>query len=121
MTFKILVVEDEITLLKSVCAYLENENYKTQRATNGRSALQLFRDFEPDLVILDIMLPGTNGLDVCKAVKSDPQTSNIPIIMLTSKSSPFDKVKGKLAGCDSYLTKPVEHEEFQKVVAGYLK
>ena len=95
--------------------------YQVELATNGQQAIELINSNYYDSIFLDVVMPGVDGYEVCKRVKKDKEKKHIPVIMLTSKSSPFDKVKGKLAGCDSYLTKPVEHEEFQKVVAGYLK
>ena len=89
-------------------------------ATNGQQAIELINQNYYDSVFLDVVMPGIDGYEVCKKIKRDKRTKHIPVIMLTSKSSPFDKVKGKLACCDSYLTKPVEHEEFQRVVSGYL-
>lgn len=74
-----------------------------------------------DLIFLDVVLPGIDGYQLCKSLKRGKDKKKTPVIMLTSKSSPFDRVKGALAGCDAYLTKPVKQETFQKVVKKYLR
>ena len=116
----VLVVDDSLPVRQALEMKLTMMNYHVDLATNGQQAIELINSNHYDSVFLDVIMPGMDGYEVCKKVKRDKNKKHIPIIMLTSKSSPFDKVKGKLAGCDSYLTKPVEHEEFQKVVAGYL-
>ena len=116
----VLVVDDSLPVRQALEMKLTMMNYQVQLATNGQQAIDLIEKNYYDSVFLDVVMPGMDGYEVCKRIKRDKKTKHIPVIMLTSKSSPFDKVKGKLAGCDSYLTKPVEHEEFQKVVSGYL-
>ena len=116
----VLVVDDSLPVRQALEMKLTMMNYQVQLATNGQQAIDLIEKNYYDTVFLDVVMPGVDGYEVCKRIKRDKKTKHIPVIMLTSKSSPFDKVKGKLAGCDSYLTKPVEHEEFQKVVSGYL-
>ncbi|MBE2199369.1 MAG: response regulator transcription factor [Anaerolinea sp.] len=108
MAFKILVVDDELTLLNTVRAYLQQEGYTVQTATNGRSALLVFRDFQPDLVVLDIMLPEIDGLEVLRQLR---QTSNVYVIMLTAKADEADKVIGLGMGADDYVTKPFSPRE----------
>jgi two-component system alkaline phosphatase synthesis response regulator PhoP len=108
MNYKILVVDDELTLLKTVRAYLEQEGYTVQTATNGRSALHIFRDFQPDLVVLDIMLPEMDGLEVLRQLR---QSSDVYVIMLTAKADEADKVIGLGMGADDYVTKPFSPRE----------
>ena len=108
MGYKILVVDDELTLLNTVRAYLEKEGYMVHTAVNGRSALFIFRDFQPDLVVLDIMLPEINGLEVLRQLR---QTSDVYIIMLTAKADEADKVIGLGMGADDYVTKPFSPRE----------
>lgn len=108
MTYKILVVDDEVTLLNTVRAYLEQEGFTVQTATNGRSALYIFRDFQPDLVVLDIMLPEIDGLEVLRRLR---QSSNVYVIMLTAKADETDKVIGLGLGADDYVTKPFSPRE----------
>ena len=116
----VLVVDDSLPVRQALEMKLTLMDYQVQLATNGQQAMDLIDENYYDSIFLDVVMPGVDGYEVCKKVKRNKKTKHIPVIMLTSKSSPFDKVKGKLAGCDSYLTKPVEHEEFQKVVSGYL-
>lgn len=108
MTHKILVVDDEPALLNTVRAYLEQEGYTVQIANNGRSALHIFREFQPDLVILDIMLPEVDGLEVLRQLR---QSSNVYVIMLTAKVDEVDKVIGLGMGADDYVTKPFSPRE----------
>ena len=108
MAYKILVVDDELTLLNTVRAYLEQEGYTVQTATDGRSALHIFRDFQPDLVVLDIMLPEIDGLEVLRQLR---QTSDVYVLMLTAKADETDKVIGLGLGADDYVTKPFSPRE----------
>lgn len=108
MAYKILVVDDELTLLNTVRTYLEQEGYMVQAAANGRSALHIFRDFQPDLVVLDIMLPEIDGLEVLRQLR---QTSDVYVIMLTAKADEADKVIGLGLGADDYVTKPFSPRE----------
>ncbi len=117
----VLVVDDSLPVRKALDMKLTLMNYEVELASSGEQAMNLLQDNYYDSVFLDVIMPGIDGYEVCKRIKRDKEKKHIPVIMLTSKSSPFDRVKGKLAGCDTYLTKPVEHDEFQKVVSGYLK
>jgi DNA-binding response OmpR family regulator len=108
MAYKVLIVDDEVTLLNTVHAYLEQEGYAVQTATDGRSALLTFRDFQPDLVVLDIMLPEIDGLEVLRQLR---QRSDVYVIMLTAKADEADKIIGLGLGADDYLTKPFSPRE----------
>ena len=108
MAYKILVVDDEQTLLNTVRAYLEQEGYTVQTAVDGRTALLIFRDFQPDLVVLDSMLPEVDGLEVLRQLR---QTSDVYVIMLTAKADEADKVIGLGLGADDYVTKPFSPRE----------
>lgn len=108
MAHKILVVDDEPTQLNTVRAYLENEGYSVQTATDGRMALHAFRSFLPDLVVLDIMLPELDGLEVLRQIR---QSSDAYVIMLTAKADETDKVVGLTMGADDYVTKPFSPRE----------
>ncbi len=112
-----LVVDDSLPIRKALDMKLRLMDYDVHHASSGRQALYSIQKTRFDFIFLDVVMPGIDGYEVCKLVKRNKTTKNIPVVMLTSRSSPFDKVKGKLAGCDSYLTKPVEHEKFEKVVA----
>jgi two-component system phosphate regulon response regulator PhoB len=103
----ILIVDDEEDILELVEYNLMQEGFQTRTAISGEDALKLARAEEhPDLIILDLMLPGVDGLDVCKLLKTDPETSSISILMLTAKGEEADIVKGLELGADDYITKP---------------
>ena len=103
---KILIVEDEREILDLVKLYLEKEGYRTVAATDGAEGLRLARGEHPNLIVLDLMLPEIDGLEVCKKLRLNPQTAMLPIIMLTAKSEESDTVVGLELGADDYITKP---------------
>jgi two-component system response regulator RegX3 len=99
----ILVVEDEVALAETIAYNLRAEGFKVQLVHDGSLALARFREGKPDLVLLDIMLPGLDGLEVCKRVRKE---SDVPVIMLTAKAREIDKVVGLEVGADDYIAKP---------------
>ncbi|HOK55632.1 MAG TPA: response regulator, partial [Armatimonadota bacterium] len=103
MMSKILIVEDELPLLQTISYNLEQEGYQVIQAQDGLSGLDAARTSKPDLILLDIMLPGIDGLEVCRLLRKD---MDIPIIILTAKSREIDKVVGLEVGADDYVTKP---------------
>ena len=103
---KILVVEDEAPIQELLQFNLERVKYKVKVADSGEEALKQASKFNPDLILLDIMLPGTDGLEVCKTLKASSKTENIPIIMLTALCEEADIVTGLELGADDYITKP---------------
>ncbi|MBW2040328.1 MAG: response regulator [Deltaproteobacteria bacterium] len=103
---KILVVDDEEDILELVRYNLAQEGYQVTSVTSGEEALKQVRTGVPDLIILDLMLPGVDGLDVCKQLKNDTRTAHIPIVMLTAKGEETDIVIGLELGADDYITKP---------------
>lgn len=107
-TLKILLVEDEDGLASFIQTELEFEGYQVKRINNGKQALQEFEEFVPDLILLDWMLPGYDGITVARRIR---RQSEIPIIMMTAKNQTSDIVTGLDAGLDDYLTKPFEIEE----------
>jgi two-component system phosphate regulon response regulator PhoB len=103
---RILIVDDEEDILELIGYNLAREGYHVDTAKSGEIAVEkIFRD-KPDLIILDLMLPGIDGLQVCRVVKSDPRTALIPIVMLTAKGEDADIVTGLELGADDYMTKP---------------
>ncbi|MFP4474481.1 MAG: response regulator [Desulfatibacillaceae bacterium] len=102
----ILVVDDEEDILELVRYNLVKEGYQVSLAASGEQALKLARAGVPDLMVLDLMLPGVSGLDVCRLLKQDPKTGGMPIIMLTAKGEESDIVTGLEIGADDYITKP---------------
>ena len=103
---KILVVEDEESLLKLQSILLTIRGYTVEGAMDGQEALEAVETMNPDLILLDIMLPKIDGFEVCRQVKANEATRHIPVVMLTAKKSVEDRVKGKQAGADMYITKP---------------
>lgn len=115
-----LVVDDSETVRKQLEIQLNILGIDVDLADDGERGMELIKHKQYSVVFLDVVMPGVDGYKVCKAIKKNPAAKQTPVVMLTSKSSPFDKVRGTLAGCDSYLTKPVEPDAFQKVVRMYL-
>jgi two-component system phosphate regulon response regulator PhoB len=108
---KILVADDEEDVLELVSRNLLAAGFKVLKADNGRDALTQARDAHPALIVLDLMLPGISGLDVCKTLRADPATKRIPIIMLTAKAEEIDRIVGLELGADDYITKPFSPRE----------
>jgi len=108
MTQKVLIVEDDGNIAELLHLYLEKEGFETAVAGDGLKGLEQFNSFQPDLVLLDIMLPGMDGWSVCRKIR---ETSKTPIIMLTAKGETTDKVTGLEMGADDYIVKPFEMKE----------
>ena len=106
MQTKILVVDDESNIRELVKFHMEKESYLVVEAENGQEALNKIKTERPDLIILDLMLPDIDGLEVCRRTKSNRQTSGIPIVILTAKQEEVDMILGLELGADDYLTKP---------------
>jgi len=105
---KILIVEDDPTVLNFEIKELEHEGYNIVSATDGRTALELFEKEKPDLILLDIMLPELNGIEVLRRIR---KSSSVPVIMVTAKGEVYDKVNGLMTGADDYISKPFSIEE----------
>ena len=108
---KILVVEDEKNIAKVVTYNLEREGYQVEVACDGEEALEKARRSLPELILLDLMLPKLDGLEVCHRLRGDPKTASIPIIMLTAKTQETDRVVGLEMGADDYVSKPFSPRE----------
>ena len=119
-TYTALVVDDSLPVRKQVSIALRRAGVTAEFAEDGESAIELIETREYDILFLDIVLPGKDGYEICRSVKRDKTKKHIPVVMLTSKSSRFDKAKGKLAGCDAYLTKPVSLKEFNETLSKWL-
>jgi two-component system cell cycle response regulator len=111
-----LVVDDSTTVQAQIKRELATSNIPSDIAETGEQALEMLEKNQYDIIFLDVVLPGIDGYSVCKTIRRNPENKNIPVVMLTSKSSPFDKVRGSMAGCSSYLTKPVDYEKFYQVL-----
>jgi DNA-binding response OmpR family regulator len=108
---RVLIVEDEPHILLSLEVLLHRAGYETVSAADGREGLDLIRRAHPDVVLLDIMMPGLNGYEVCRAVKSDPELRSIPVIILTAKAQEVEIVKGLELGASAYVVKPFGNAE----------
>ena len=108
---KILIVEDDPDILELLYFNLEKAGYQTFRAENGEQAVLLAQKHSPDLVLLDLLLPGIDGLEVCRRMKRDPAMQHIPIIMVTAKGEEMDRVVGLELGADDYVVKPFSVRE----------
>ena len=115
---KILIVDDDNNIAELIALYLTKECFETKIVNDGEEALREFASFRPDLIILDLMLPGIDGYQVCREIR---HTSDVPIIMLSAKGETFDKVLGLELGADDYLTKPFYLEELKMRIQALLK
>ncbi len=108
MKTKILIVEDDKNISELIRLYLEKENFEVAQAEDGKKGVELFHSFEPNLILLDLMLPVLDGWSVCREIR---KTSTVPIIMVTAKDETFDKVMGLEMGADDYIAKPFDMKE----------
>lgn len=118
---KVLLVDDEANIRTLVSFNLSKAGYETLEAGDGQAALALVHSHQPDLILLDLMLPGMDGLEVCRQLKGNKSTSSIPIIMLTAKSEEIDRVIGLELGADDYITKPFSQRELLARVKAVLR
>jgi len=118
---KILVVEDEPDISKLVSYNLTQEHFKVLTAEDGEQALKVIQREKPNLVVLDLMLPGLSGIEVCKILRDRPETAKLPILMLTAKAGESDRIVGLELGADDYLTKPFSPREMVARVRAILR
>ena len=116
----ILVVEDNELNMKLVKGLLEIGKYRMLEATDAESGIQLIREQRPDLVLMDIQLPGMDGLSATEIIKEDPLIKDIPIVALTSYAMQGDEEKALAAGCTGYIAKPINTRKFLKTISRYL-
>jgi twitching motility two-component system response regulator PilG len=116
--YRVLVVDDSMPMQKALAAEIKKLDTVTEIdfANTGEEALQYVEKNHYDFIFLDIIMPGIDGFETCTKMRQLPQLKKTPIIMLSAKTSPLDEVKGVMAGCTTYMTKPIVHEEFQKVI-----
>jgi two-component system, OmpR family, phosphate regulon response regulator PhoB len=117
----ILVVEDDESISSIIKYNLKKAGYLVNLVDNGNDAVEAARQSPPDLVLLDWMLPGMNGIDVCRALRAQPETTNIPIIMLSAKGEEIDKITGLERGADDYITKPFSPVELSARIKAVLR
>lgn len=115
---KILIVDDDENIAELVSLYLTKECYDTKTVGDGEAALDTFRSYNPNLILLDLMLPGMDGYEICKEIR---KTSSVPIIMLSAKGEVFDKVLGLELGADDYIIKPFDTKELVTRVKAVLR
>lgn len=123
---KILIVDDDLDFCEATKLILESKAYKVNVAHDGKEGLEKVRSEEPDLVILDVMMPEMNGYDVCVIMKADPGLSSIPVILLTAVNqemfkTSFTKEMGLMTEADDYIAKPVEPEDLVEAIEALLK
>jgi CheY-like chemotaxis protein len=116
----ILIIDDNVQNLKLARVVLANEGFDVQTASNAEDALQLLRTVTPRLILMDIQLPGMDGLELTRRLKADPATRAVHVIALTAYAMKGDDEKAFAAGCDGYITKPIDVERLPVVVRSYL-
>src|SRR5213592_4131689 len=121
MPAKILIADDSPNIREILKMSLETDGYSVVLAEDGEQALAMVTDEKPDLVIIDVMMPKVNGFQVCRRVKTERTTHDVPVIMLTAKSAQQDVYWGKDCGADEYLTKPFSTKELVKTIDRLLK
>mgnify|MGYP003606202364 CR=1 FL=1 len=120
MTKKILIVDDEKDIVETLKFILESEGYDCVVAYDGEEALSLAKNENPDLIVLDVMLPKINGYKVCRLLKFDSKYKHIPILMVTARTQAEDKIIGEETGANEYITKPFDIETITTLVKQYL-
>jgi two-component system phosphate regulon response regulator PhoB len=121
MASRVLIAEDEADIRDLLAFHLERDGYEVSRARTGTEALRLAQDRHPDLLVLDLMLPEMNGLEVCRRLRQDAATAGLPIVMLTAKGDEVDRVVGLEMGADDYIVKPFSPKEVVARVRAVLR
>lgn len=121
MTIRILIVDDNPTNLKLAAEVLEMEGYSTTRATDAEEAQEMLQQTTPDLILMDIALPGMDGLTLTRKLKADERLKHVPVIALTASAMKGDDRKALDAGCVGYITKPIDTRKLAQQVAAFLR
>ena len=121
MNGKIFIIEDETSIIHLVQHNLEKDGFIVSSAINGNEGLKDIKKFEPNLLLLDWMLPDLSGIEICKRIRKDTSFKNLPVIMLTAKGEEEDKIKGLDSGADDYLTKPFSYNELLARIKAILR
>lgn len=116
----VLVVDDNLANLKLLRVALELEGYDSATAVDAQEALRVLEKCRPDIILMDIQLPGMDGLDLSRKLKADPETSDIVILAVTSYAMNGDRQKALDAGCDGYITKPIDVLDLRRILEGYV-
>jgi twitching motility two-component system response regulator PilG len=117
---KIMVVDDSATVRKLISSKLEKSGHEVFCAVDGLDALEQIKALVPDLILLDIMMPQMDGYQVCKLIRSNEATKDVPIVMISGKDGFFDKVRGRMSGTTGYITKPFGPETLMKTIESYM-
>jgi DNA-binding response OmpR family regulator len=117
---RVVIVEDEPHIVLSLEFLLQRQGYETASAGDGEAGLALIQQVRPDVVLLDIMMPGRNGYEICQAMRTDPALRSIPVIFLSAKGHEVEKVKGLGLGAAAYVTKPFGNAEILETIRGVL-
>ncbi|MEG4350489.1 response regulator transcription factor [Microcoleus sp. LAD1_D5] len=120
MSARLLLVDDEPGLREAVQAYLEDSDFAVEVASNARDGWELLQQYNPDLLISDIMMPQVDGYQFLKQVREDPRYKALPVVFLTAKGMTSDRIQGYQAGCDAYLSKPFDPDELVAIVTNLL-
>lgn len=116
---RVLIVDDSPSVRTQMKLYLSKHKFKCYVAENAEEAVRAVKNIDFDIIFLDVIMPGVDGYQACKAIKSLLGSRQVPVILLTSKSSPVDKIHGIMSGCDKYLTKPVRSSELKEILGSY--
>lgn len=120
MPKKIFIIDDEMDLVETLSFRLKASGYDVDSASNGKTGLEKIEVEKPDLILLDLMMPGIDGYEVCKRLKDNKDLKKIPVIMLTAKGQDSDVDLGKSMGADDYITKPFEASELMEKIKNFL-
>jgi len=121
MAKKVLIIDDNASSVSMLVARLESAGYDTTHAPDGETGLAKMRGERPDIVLLDVRMPGMDGFQVCREAKADPKLKDIPLIFVTTASQESDIKKGMEAGCDGYITKPYEGKALLEKIKNFVK
>ena len=116
----VMIVEDSITDMELLRLHLENEGFFVIQARSGEDAQAKLKHQKPDLIVLDVILPGQSGFQLCRKLKSAPETKSIPIVLCSTKNTEVDKQWAKMGGADAYLTKPVDKERLLEMIYQFI-
>ena len=117
----VLVVEDSLTDMEVMTSYLQQAGLSVVSAKSGEEAQEKLHSHKPNLIILDVVLPGQSGFELCREIKSDPDTSQIPVVICSTKNTDVDKMWANMLGADAYLFKPVEQTELMRTIRQLMK
>ena len=117
---RILIIEDNPSFSRAINHIVEKEGYEVSTASNGMTGLRMAKDNPPDLLILDVMLPGLDGFEICSQLRADESTEKLPIVMLSAKGQEADKTTGLSVGANEYLTKPIDRALLLEKIASLL-